>query len=56
MKQELLRLSFTQTDKALRKRLAAGATKPTQLEQNARAIAWTLTADERAEIDRITLA
>lgn len=32
----------------------AGATKPEQLEQNVRAAGWILTADERAEIDRIT--
>jgi aryl-alcohol dehydrogenase-like predicted oxidoreductase len=35
--------------------IIAGATKPEQLEQNARAIAWTLSQDELAEIDRITL-
>ncbi len=33
----------------------AGATKPEQIEQNARAGAWKLTEDELAEIDRITL-
>ena len=32
----------------------AGATKPEQLEQNVRAGAWTLTAEELAEIDRLT--
>lgn len=32
----------------------AGATKPEQVEQNAKAIGWKLTADEVAEIDRIT--
>ncbi|BBK37759.1 oxidoreductase [Allostella sp. ATCC 35155] len=32
----------------------AGATKPEQLEQNVKAIGWDLTADETAEIDRIT--
>jgi aryl-alcohol dehydrogenase-like predicted oxidoreductase len=32
----------------------AGATKPEQLEQNVRAVSWALTADDRAEIDRIT--
>jgi aryl-alcohol dehydrogenase-like predicted oxidoreductase len=36
--------------------IIAGATKPAQLEQNVHAIGWTLTADERAEIDRITSA
>jgi len=36
--------------------IIAGATKPEQLEQNARAIAWALSQDELAEIDRITLA
>jgi aryl-alcohol dehydrogenase-like predicted oxidoreductase len=34
----------------------AGATKPEQLEQNVRAIAWHLTPDELGEIDSITLA
>jgi aryl-alcohol dehydrogenase-like predicted oxidoreductase len=33
----------------------AGATKPEQVEQNAKAVAWKMTADEIAEIDRITL-
>jgi aryl-alcohol dehydrogenase-like predicted oxidoreductase len=33
----------------------AGATKPEQVEQNAKAIGWTMTPDEVAEIDRITL-
>ncbi len=33
----------------------AGATRPEQVEENARAVAWTLTEDDRAEIDRITL-
>ena len=32
----------------------AGATKPEQLEQNARAAGWKLTPDELAEVDRIT--
>lgn len=32
----------------------AGATKPEQLEQNVRAVDWTLTAEDVAEIDRIT--
>ncbi len=32
----------------------AGATKPEQLEQNIKAVAWDLTAEEMAEIDRIT--
>ncbi|MGE3148828.1 MAG: aldo/keto reductase [Pseudorhodoplanes sp.] len=32
----------------------AGATTPAQLEQNVRAVEWTLSADELAEIDRIT--
>lgn len=31
----------------------AGATRPEQLEQNVRAVSWALTADDRAEIDRI---
>jgi aryl-alcohol dehydrogenase-like predicted oxidoreductase len=33
----------------------AGATRPEQIEQNVKAIAWTLSAEEIAEIDRITL-
>ncbi len=33
----------------------AGATKPEQLEQNIKAAQWTLTAEDLAEIDRITL-
>jgi aryl-alcohol dehydrogenase-like predicted oxidoreductase len=32
----------------------AGATKPEQLEQNVKAGQWRLSADELAEIDRIT--
>jgi aryl-alcohol dehydrogenase-like predicted oxidoreductase len=32
----------------------AGATKPEQVEQNARAGEWRLTPDEMAEVDRIT--
>ena len=32
----------------------AGATKPEQLEQNAKAVEWKLSADELAEVDRIT--
>jgi aryl-alcohol dehydrogenase-like predicted oxidoreductase len=32
----------------------AGATKPEQLEENAKAVGWALTAAEMAEIDRIT--
>jgi aryl-alcohol dehydrogenase-like predicted oxidoreductase len=32
----------------------AGATSPEQIEQNIRAAAWTLSAEELAEIDRIT--
>ena len=34
----------------------AGATKPAQVRENAAAIGWSLTDDERAEIDRITLS
>ena len=33
----------------------AGATRPEQIQQNVKAIAWTLNAEEMAEIDRITL-
>jgi aryl-alcohol dehydrogenase-like predicted oxidoreductase len=32
----------------------AGATRPEQLEQNVRAGGWSLSAEELAEIDRIT--
>jgi aryl-alcohol dehydrogenase-like predicted oxidoreductase len=32
----------------------AGATKPEQIEQNAKAIAWKMAPDDLAEIDRIT--
>ena len=32
----------------------AGATKALQLEQNAKAVEWKLSADERAEVERIT--
>ncbi|MEZ5763779.1 MAG: aldo/keto reductase [Xanthobacteraceae bacterium] len=32
----------------------AGATRPEQIEQNAKAIAWKMTPDDLAEIDRIT--
>ncbi len=32
----------------------AGATRPEQIEQNVKAIGWKLTADEMAQIDRIT--
>lgn len=35
--------------------IIAGATKPEQVEQNVAAIGWTLSADDLAEIDRITL-
>jgi aryl-alcohol dehydrogenase-like predicted oxidoreductase len=31
-----------------------GATRPEQVEQNVKACGWALTADERAEVDRIT--
>jgi aryl-alcohol dehydrogenase-like predicted oxidoreductase len=34
----------------------AGATKPEQLEQNVKAVGWTLTAEDMAEIDRLTKA
>jgi aryl-alcohol dehydrogenase-like predicted oxidoreductase len=34
----------------------AGATRPEQVEQNAKADGWKMTEDELAEIDRITLA
>jgi len=34
--------------------IIAGATKPEQVEQNAKAAAWTLSAEEIAEVDRIT--
>lgn len=35
--------------------IIAGATKPEQIERNVAAVNWTLSADELAEIDRITL-
>jgi aryl-alcohol dehydrogenase-like predicted oxidoreductase len=35
--------------------IIAGATKPEQVEQNVAAVGWTLSADDLAEIDRITL-
>jgi aryl-alcohol dehydrogenase-like predicted oxidoreductase len=34
----------------------AGATRVEQIEQNVKAIGWKLSADEMAEIDRITKA
>jgi aryl-alcohol dehydrogenase-like predicted oxidoreductase len=34
----------------------AGATKPEQIEKNAKAAGWELSAEELAEIDRISLA
>jgi len=34
----------------------AGASTPAQVEQNAKAVAWQLTADDLAEIDRLTEA
>jgi aryl-alcohol dehydrogenase-like predicted oxidoreductase len=34
--------------------IIAGATKPEQVEQNAKAMDWALTPDEMAEIDRLT--
>ena len=34
--------------------IIAGATKPEQVEQNAAAASWTLTADDMSEIDRLT--
>lgn len=32
----------------------AGATKPEQIEQNAKAVDWELTSEDRAEVDRLT--
>jgi aryl-alcohol dehydrogenase-like predicted oxidoreductase len=32
----------------------AGATKPEQLEQNVRAVEWKMTAEEIAEVEKIT--
>ena len=32
----------------------AGATKPEQIEQNVKAVSWTLTPEEIAEIDKLT--
>ena len=34
--------------------IIAGATEPAQVEQNAKAVAWNLTPDDMAEIDRLT--
>ncbi|MBI4479098.1 MAG: aldo/keto reductase [Acidobacteria bacterium] len=36
--------------------IIAGATRPEQVEQNVKAVDWTLTPDDLAEIDRITQA
>ena len=35
--------------------IIAGATKPEQVVENVAAIGWTLSPDDLAEIDRITL-
>jgi len=35
--------------------IIAGATRPDQLEENVKAAGWKLTADDLAEIDKITL-
>ena len=37
------------------RRVIAGATKPEQGEENAKAEAWKMNEDDLAEIDRITL-
>ena len=42
-------LSFPETSSVI-----AGATRPEQIDANVAAATWTLTADERAEVDRIT--
>ena len=34
--------------------IIAGATKPEQIEANVKAAGWTLTAEDMAEIDRLT--
>jgi aryl-alcohol dehydrogenase-like predicted oxidoreductase len=34
--------------------IIAGATKPEQIEANVKATGWTLTADDMAEIDKLT--
>jgi aryl-alcohol dehydrogenase-like predicted oxidoreductase len=34
--------------------IIAGATSPEQLEQNVRAVEWSLTQDDLQEIDRLT--
>ena len=34
--------------------IIAGATKPEQVEQNAAAVDWALTAEEMTEVDRLT--
>jgi len=56
-KHTILELAFSWL--AQRPRVAtiiAGATKPEQIEANARAVSWKLTASEVAEVDRIALS
>ena len=47
-----LAFSWLASQKVVRS-VIAGATKPEQLEANVRAVGWSLTADELAEIDKI---
>jgi aryl-alcohol dehydrogenase-like predicted oxidoreductase len=51
----LLELAFSWlAGKPVVSSVIAGATKPEQLEANVRAVEWTLTPDDLAEIDRLT--
>lgn len=53
----LLELAFSWlASRAQVSSIIAGATRPEQVEQNAKAIGWKLTADEITEIDRISSA
>ncbi len=42
--------------KPLTASIITGATKPEQVEANAGSVGWTLTAEEMAEVDRLTAA
>jgi aryl-alcohol dehydrogenase-like predicted oxidoreductase len=51
----LLELAFSWlANRAPVSSVIAGATKPEQVDQNAKAVDWALTADDMAEIDKIT--
>jgi aryl-alcohol dehydrogenase-like predicted oxidoreductase len=52
----LLELAFSWlADRPMVASVIAGATKPEQVAANAKAIAWKLTDEDRAEVDRLTL-